>query len=150
MLLELTIRNFAIIDRLSIQFDSGLNVLTGETGAGKSIIVDALSAILGARTRADLVRAGTDQAVIEGVFELSGSPAAGAVEAWLEEQGLATEDLVLVITREIGRNGRSLAWINRRVVPLVTLQQLGNLLVDINGQHDNLSLLRAHEQLDLL
>ena len=150
MLLELTIRNFAIIDRLSIQFGPGLNVLTGETGAGKSIIVDALSAILGARTRTDLVRAGTDQAVIEGVFELNGSPAAAAIEALLEEQGLAAEDLVLVITREINRNGRSIARINRRVVPLSALQQLGNLLVDIHGQHENLSLLRAPEQLDLL
>ncbi|HEX2171627.1 MAG TPA: DNA repair protein RecN [Dehalococcoidia bacterium] len=150
MLLELTIRNYAIIDRLSIQFGPGLNVLTGETGAGKSIIVDALSTILGARTRAELVRPGTDQAIVEGVFELTGSPAAAAIQALLEDQGLAAEDLVLVITREINSSGRSIARVNRRVVPQAVLQQLGNLLVDIHGQHENLSLLRTGEQLDLL
>lgn len=150
MLLELTIRNFAIIDRLTIAFGPGLNVLTGETGAGKSIIVDALSTILGARTRADLVRPDADQAIIEGVFDLSESPAAPVVQALLDDHGLATDDAVLIITREINRTGRSIARINRRVVPQATLQSLGELLVDIHGQHDNLSLLRPAEQLDLL
>lgn len=150
MLLELTIRNFAIIDRLSIQFGPGLNVLTGETGAGKSIIVDALSTILGARTRSELVRPGADQAVVEGVFDLTGSPAAPAIQALLEEQGLAVDDPVLIITREINATGRSIGRVNRRVVSQSVLQQLGNLLVDIHGQHENLSLLRTGEQLDLL
>src|SRR5690606_17691306 len=109
MLTELRIRNFALIDRLSVRLGPGLNVLTGETGAGKSIVVGALSLLLGERASSDVVRRGEDRATIEGVFEVAEG---GDVSTWLEEQGLEAEEGSVILKREVAVEGRSRAWIN--------------------------------------
>jgi len=147
---QLTIRNFAIIDRLEIGWRPGLNVITGETGAGKSIVVDAVGALLGDRLGAEVVRTGAERAVVEGVFVLPPEtpPDLAAV---LDEFGLEAEDGVLIVTREIAAaGGRGGARVNGRAVPLAVLQQLGEQLVDIHGQSAHMALLRAREQLDYL
>lgn len=152
MLLELSIRDFAIIDRLRLDFGPGFNALTGETGAGKSIIIDALGAILGERTGAEFVRAGAASARVEGVFEV-GSLGATAIRATLAEFGLADEDSAdepLILSREITANGRSTARVNGRTVTAGTLARLGERLVDIHGQSDHLTLLRPANHIDML
>lgn len=147
---QLTIRNFAIIDRLQIDWRAGLNVITGETGAGKSILIDAVGALLGDRLGADVVRTGADRASVEGVFVLPREPAAD-LAAVLDEFGLEPEDGALIVSREIAAvGGRGGARINGRTVPLAVLQQLGERLVDIHGQSEHMALLRAREQLDYL
>ncbi len=156
MLAELYIKNFAIIDELRIRLGAGLSVLTGETGAGKSIIVDALGAALGQRVGADAVRTGADQALVEAVFELEvrGSdnpPVSSPLGALLSEHGLEAEEETLILSREINRvTGRTTARVNSRSVPLSLLQQLGQLLVDIHGQSEHLSLLRVREHVEYL
>lgn len=151
MLLALEIHEFAIIERLSLRPGPGLIVLTGETGAGKSIIVDALSALLGARIGSDCVRAGARAARVEGLFGLpsAAEPRERAL-ALLADLGVEPEDDTLVIAREWLAGGRSLARVGGRVVPLAALQQLGELLVDIHSQSEHLSLLRPSQQLALL
>ena len=149
MLLELTIRDFAIIDRLTIAWDAGLNVLSGETGAGKSIIVDAVGALLGDRLGSEVVRSGQQRASVEGVFALEG-PAAEGLRDLLLEHELLEEDGQLILAREIARTGRSVARVNGRAVPLSLLQQVGEHLVDIHGQSQHLSLLRPREHLEYL
>jgi len=157
LLTELYIRNFAIIDELRVKFGAGLNVLTGETGAGKSIIVDALGAALGQRVGAESIRTGADQALAEAVFELTaprdGESVGGesALQALLADSGLEVEDGLVILGREINRgSGRTTARINGRAVPLSVLQQAGQLLVDIHGQSEHLSLLRVREHVDYL
>jgi DNA repair protein RecN (Recombination protein N) len=161
VLLELSVRNFAIMERLTVQWGPGLNVLTGETGAGKSLLLDAVGALLGSRLGVDCIRTGADRAIIEGVFALPPDEgAAGGGEPGLAEaslaQVLAAYDLspddenVLILTREIARSGRSLCRVNGRAVPLSVLQELGRRLIDIHGQSEHLSLLRVREHLDLL
>lgn len=151
VLLALEIHEFAIIERLSVRFGPGLIVLTGETGAGKSIIVDALSALLGTRIGSDSIRTGAQAARVEGLFALPSEPTARerALEL-LGRHGVAPEDDTLVVAREWLAGGRSLARLGGRVVPLAALQQLGELLVDIHSQSEHLSLLRPSEQLGLL
>ncbi len=157
MLIELAIRDFAIIDELRVQFSPGLNVLTGETGAGKSIIVDALGATLGQRIDSDVVRTGANLATAEAVFEVDGGDDDGALvsggdlAALLSEHGLEAEDGLLVLRREINRSsGRTVGRINGRVVPVSVMQRVGQLLVDIHGQSEHLSLLRVKEHVDYL
>lgn len=152
MLAELYIKNFAIIDELRVELGKGMSVLTGETGAGKSIIVDALGAALGQRTGLEVVRTGADQAVVEAVFQLpERGPAAAALSGVLDEHGLEPEDGLLILSREFNRTtGRTAARVNGRTVPLAVLQQLGELLVDIHGQSEHLSLLRTREHIDYL
>ncbi|MFN8534914.1 MAG: DNA repair protein RecN [Dehalococcoidia bacterium] len=152
MLVELQIRDFAIVDRLAVPFASGFNVLTGETGAGKSIVIDALGAALGARTGPDVIRAGQPAARVEAAFDLSAlQPAAREqVDVLLDELGLVAEDGMLVLTREIQATGRSVARVGGRLTPVSTLQRVGELLVDVHGQGDHLSLFRPADQLDLL
>lgn len=151
MLAEITIRDFAIIDRLTISWAPGLNVLTGETGAGKSIIVDAVGALLGDRLGSEVVRAGRERAFIEGIFEVPlDEPANAALRELLTEYDLVEDDRQLILTREIARTGRSVARINGRAVPLALLQQVGEQLVDVHGQSQHLSLLRVREHLELL
>ena len=158
MLLELSVRNFAILDRLTLRWEPGLNVLTGETGAGKSIIVDAVSALMGRRMGADWVRSGADRAVVEGVFELPDEPRGGAdgsketLAAVLAEYDLLPEDEnTLILTREIARaSGRTFCRVNGRPVLLSVLQEIGQRLIDVHGQSEHLSLLRVREHLDLL
>ncbi|NOZ29226.1 MAG: DNA repair protein RecN [Chloroflexi bacterium] len=148
MLVELNIRNFAIIENLSLRFDRGLNVLTGETGAGKSIIIDAVSLLLGGRASTDFVRAGADRAEIEGHFLLG--PRAEAIHPILEAEGLEGEDDLLILAREVRRNGRNICRVNGRAVALSLLRDIGQHLVDIHGQGEHLSLLRVREHVNLL
>ncbi len=147
VLLYLNLNNFALIDNLSLDFFPGFNVLTGETGAGKSIIIGALGLILGERASAEQVRSGYEQAFIEAVF----SPPENfpAFEAVMEENGLLPAE-ELVVSREISLGGRNLCRINGRVVPLVTLKNLGAFLVDMHGQHNHQSLLKTEQHLVLL
>ncbi len=155
MLAELYIKNFAIIDELRVGLAGGLNVLTGETGAGKSIIVDALGAALGQRIGSEVVRTGADQAMVEAVFDLGETQEGGAAGRQLSEllsdHGLEPEDGLLILSREINRaSGRTAARVNGRSVPLSIMQQLGELLVDIHGQSEHLSLLRVREHIGYL
>jgi DNA repair protein RecN (Recombination protein N) len=150
VLSQLTIRNFAIVDRLEIEWHAGLNVITGETGAGKSILIDAVGALLGDRLGPDVVRSGANRALIEGVFTLTPDPDP-SLKAVLDEYGLEPEDGALIVSRDIaGSGGRGGARINGRAVPLSVLQELGELLVDIHGQSEHMALLRPREQLDYL
>ena len=149
MLAELAIRNFAIIDELQLQFDDGMNALTGETGAGKSIIIDALGAVLGERVGSEVVRTGAAAATTEAVFDLTGRDAS-EIAALLEELGIEGEDGTLILSRQIAAGGRSSARINGRPVTVGALNQLGALLIDIHGQSDHLKLLQSSAQLDAL
>lgn len=150
MLSELTIHNFAIIDRLHLRFGQGFNVLTGETGAGKSIIIDAVSLLLGGRADVEVIRAGADQATIEGIFVLDEETQA-IVNPLLERDGLEGDDpAILNLAREIRREGRSICRVNGRAVALKLLEGIGQYLVDIHGQSEHLSLLRVREHVDLL
>jgi DNA repair protein RecN (Recombination protein N) len=146
----LSIRNFAIIDRLDIEWHPGLNVITGETGAGKSILIDTVGALLGDRLGPEVVRTGADRALIEGVFVL-GPDQVGELEVVLDEYGLHPEDGALIISREIaGSGGRGGARMNGRSLPLSVLEELGERLVDIHGQSQHMALLRSREQLEYL
>ncbi|MGI8967972.1 MAG: DNA repair protein RecN [Chloroflexota bacterium] len=149
MLTELTIENFAIIERLHVRFDAGFTVLTGETGAGKSIIIDALQAALGARVTSDIVRAGAPHAAVEAVFAPEPSSVADLIHPVLGEYGVEPDD-VLILRREMNVAGRGTGRINGRAVPLSALLAVGALLVDIHGQSDHLSILRRDRQLDIL
>jgi DNA repair protein RecN (Recombination protein N) len=147
MLSELRIRNFALIDKLSVQLGPGLNVLTGETGAGKSIIVGALSLLLGERASSEVVRAGEDRASIEGVFEVEGRD---DVARLLDERGIDADAGVLVLKREVAAEGRSRAWVNGTPATATLLGELGRMLVDLHGQHEHQTLLRRDEQRAIL
>jgi DNA repair protein RecN (Recombination protein N) len=145
VLRELHIENFALIQELTVFFGDGLNILTGETGAGKSIIIDALNQVLGERASAELVRTGSSQAVITAVVDVN-----DAVAAYLEEQGLgAAEQGRVILQREIYSNGKSQARIDGRPVTVALLKEVGSLLVEIHGQHEHQSLLDegAHIQM---
>jgi DNA repair protein RecN (Recombination protein N) len=149
MLEQLRIRNFAIIDQLELTWQPGLTVITGETGAGKSIIIDAVGALLGDRLGPEVVRGGADKALIEGIFVL-GEPGPELTNV-LDEYGLEPEDGALIVSREVaGGGGRGGARINGRTVPLAVLQELGEQLVDVHGQSQHMALLRTREQLDYL
>ncbi|MEX2584287.1 MAG: DNA repair protein RecN [Gemmatimonadota bacterium] len=147
MLSELRIRNFALIDNLTVRLGPGLNVLTGETGAGKSIVVGALSLLLGERASADVVRAGSDRASVEGVFETDGR---ADLHAWLEEHGVEPDEGVLILKREVALEGRNRAWINGSPTTASLLGELGGLLVSMHGQHEHQTLLRSDEQRSIL
>ncbi len=151
MLSEITIKDFAIIDRLTLQFAPGFNVLTGETGAGKSIILDAVSLLLGGRASADAVRSGEQVAIVEGVFVLLEGPVREAVIAILDREELEGDAPdVVVLARELRRNGRNVCRVNGRTVSLNLLQEIGEGLVDIHGQSEHLSLLKPASHLGLL
>ncbi len=153
MLVELQIRDFAIIDQLNLRLEPGLNVLTGETGAGKSIVVDALGSLMGARLGSENIRAGTDMALIEGVVELAPAWLAEngeVLRSLLEENGLRLEGDTIIITRELHRGGRNVARIDGRVIQLRVLQQVGHLLLDIHGQGEQQLLTRVGLHRDLL
>jgi DNA repair protein RecN (Recombination protein N) len=150
VLSQLTIRNFAIVDHLQIDWHPGLNVITGETGAGKSIVIDAVGALLGDRLHPDVVRSGAQRALIEGVFSVL-MHERPELQNVLDEYGLEPEDGALIVTREVaGGGGRGGSRVNGRTVPLSVLQQFGELLVDIHGQSEHMALLRGREQLDYL
>ena len=149
MLVELSIQNIAIIDRLRVTFEPTLNALTGETGAGKSIIIDALGAVVGGRTSPDMLRSGEERARIEAVFDVTdhNDPALRAV---LDEAGIEHEDGTLILSRDLQSNGRSVARINGQTVTVGLLGRVGERLVDIHGQSAHLSLLRPATHLDFL
>ncbi len=149
MLEELRIRDFAIIDDLTLQFTSGLVVFTGETGAGKSIILDALGAILGARVDTTSVRKGADRAIVEGFFRLEG-PEREFINDLLDREGLLEEPDRLWLGREIRAEGRTIARVNGRTVSLSVQSEIGEALVDVHGQSDHLSLLKVRNHRDLL
>ena len=140
MLLSLNVRNFVIVDALALDFSPGFTVLTGETGAGKSIILDALGLLLGDRAEGSLVREGADRAEISGEFDLAHRP---ELEAWLAENALEGDDGLLLIRRLVDRNGRSKALINGQPATLAQLREIGEYLVDIHGQHAHQSLMRS-------
>lgn len=146
MLRRLHVRNFAIIDEIEVDFAAGMTVLTGETGAGKSILVDALGLVLGERGGAGLVRTASKRAEFSADFDLAGQPDA---TAWLAEQSLDMDDECL-LRRVIGEDGRSRAFINGNAVPLQSLKALGEKLLDIHGQHFHQSLGRRDVQRSLL
>jgi DNA repair protein RecN (Recombination protein N) len=147
MLIELRIRNLAVIDAVTLPLERGLNVLTGETGAGKSLIVGALSFLLGERAASDRVRAGADRAAVEGVFEVSDD---ASLAAMLDERGIDVEDGQVVLKREVFAAGRSRAWVNASPVTAGVLAEIGYRLVNIHGQHESRQLLDADAQRDLL
>ncbi len=150
MLSELTIRDFAIIDELHLRFAPGFNVLTGETGAGKSIIVDAVSLVLGGRADMEFVRSGAPQATVEAVFALD-AEAQAVLGPLLEQDGLEGDDpALLLLAREVRREGRNVCRVNGRAVSLKVLSGVGQFLVDIHGQTEHLSLMRVGEHVDLL
>lgn len=153
MLHELHIRNFAIIDDLHLRFAPGLNILTGETGAGKSIIIDAVGLLLGDRALAESVRFGADRAEIEATFQLTpDNEITAEVRALVEAEGLDDPDNLtwLVLAREVRRNGRNVTRVNGRAVSLQILSELTARLVDIHGQGEHLSLLRPKTHIFLL
>lgn len=148
MLQELRITHFALIDELELSFYPGMNVLTGETGAGKSILIDALGQVLGERTDLSNIRSDADSSVVEALFDITNNK---KLQNMLRESGLAEENQSeLLIRREITKSGRSRAWINGNITTLNWLQQFGTELVDIHGQHQHQSLLKPIKQLDLI
>lgn len=140
MLKQLRIRNFAIIDNLELEFSGGLNALTGETGAGKSIIIGALGILLGQRAYAEMIRSGQDSAIVEAVFDVRLNNAPSGIDA---SKGIT-------IKREVQRGGRTKAFVNNEPVTIQTLAEIGNSIVDIHGQHDHQSLLSPDNQLEIL
>jgi DNA repair protein RecN (Recombination protein N) len=149
MLTELRIQNFAIIDKLDLKFAAGLVILTGETGAGKSIILDAITMLIGGRAEATLIRTDAEQAFVEGVFKLKGA-ARAAVHEVLKREELMDDPDYVTLTREVRREGRSVARVNGRTVGVSLLKELGAALVDIHGQSEHLSLLDPRAHLGLL
>jgi DNA repair protein RecN (Recombination protein N) len=143
MLTELRIRNFAIIESLVLPLGPGFNVLTGETGAGKSIVVGALSLLLGERATADVVRTGADRASVEGVFDVGDRP---DMRDLLDARGIELDDALVVLKREVSSAGRTRAWINGSTVTAGALAEVGRRLVDLHGQHEAQSLLQPDSQ----
>ena len=146
MLLEISIKNFAIIESISLNFEQGMTVLTGETGAGKSIIIDAMNMMLGARATTEVIRHGAPKAEIEGLFSIENNR---ALEEIFDEQGLELSDEI-IIRREILQNGRSISRVNGQMVNLSVLRTIGQQLVDIHGQHDQEELMRPHRHIQML
>lgn len=149
MLSELRIQNFAIIDKLDLRPGAGLVILTGETGAGKSIILDAVDMLVGGRADATVVRTDAEAALVEGVFSLKG-PAKEAVNLVLQREDLLDDPNFVTLTREVRREGRNVARVNGRTVAVTLLKEIGSSLVDIHGQSEHLSLLDPHAHLGLL
>ena len=147
MLAELTLENFAVIEQARVRFGSGLNLLTGETGSGKSIVVDALGLLLGGRASTEMIRTGATQARVSGVFEVE---AAGGLTGLLDEAGIAIEDGEILVEREIQGSGKSRAYVGNRPVTVSLLKSLAPYLADIHGQHDQYDLFSPQLQLAML
>lgn len=158
MIQELIIRNYALIDQLKVEFAPGLNILTGETGAGKSIILDAIGLVLGERGSPDLVKSGCSQAVVEAAIDIAENPAISdlisdlgfVAEADETDEADEADSETLILERQISANGKSRCHINGRLATLSALKEIGDLLVDIHGQHEHQSLFRVEKHLDLL
>jgi DNA repair protein RecN (Recombination protein N) len=147
MLVELRIRDYAVVEDLTLELGPGLNALTGETGAGKSIIVGALSLLLGERASSSVVRTGTARATVEAVFDVGGMP---ALATRLEDLGFRAEEDLLILRREVAAEGRNRAWVNGSPTTAGIVGELGAALVDLHGQHEHQSLLRQRDQRTIL
>ena len=147
MLLELTIKNIALIESLRVEFARGFNVLTGETGAGKSIVVDSINLALGGRADRDLIRTGAEKASVQALFDISGNEKA---LAFIHDQDIEAEDGLIAIRRELSREGRNICRVQDVVVPLSTLKQLTVHLMDIHGQHEHQALMNPARHMDFL
>src|SRR5262245_44827508 len=147
MLIHLQIRDFAIIDAVELELAGGLTALTGETGAGKSIVVDAVMLATGGRASAEALRHGADRAEITATFDVTGDT---AVRRWLEEQSVEAEGGEVVLRRVIGADGRSRQYVNGQTLPAQAVRELGELLIDIHGQQEFQSLVRRGAQRELL
>ncbi|RHM54187.1 DNA repair protein RecN [Mitsuokella sp. AF33-22] len=148
MLKTLTVWNFALLEHVQVEFGPGLNILTGETGAGKSILIDSLGAVLGHRVSADNIRSGCDWLRVEAVFSLDEESL--GLHEFLTQQAIDDSENMLIVTRQVTQNGRSTALVNGCHVTLATLKRIGSFLVDIHGQNENLALLKEESQLHLL
>lgn len=147
MLQELTIKNFAIISSLHLTFTNGMTALTGETGAGKSIIIDAVSLLAGARSSIEYIRQGSDHCLLEGIFDL---PKQVEFEELVEELGIYTEENILIVQRDMNISGKNICRINGRTVTLANLRKIGQYIVDIQGQNDHQELMNPDSHLRLL
>ncbi|HIZ53503.1 MAG TPA: DNA repair protein RecN [Candidatus Enterococcus avicola] len=147
MLLEMTIKNFAIIPYLNIRFQQGMTALTGETGAGKSIIIDAMGLLAGGRGSSDYIRHGEDKCLLEGLFEW---PVHSEFPSLMEELGIDTSESFLVLQRDMSRSGKNICRVNGRIVTLVNLRRVGMYLVDIQGQNEHQELLQPEKHLSLM
>lgn len=147
MLLELTIRNIALIESLCIEFAQGFNVLTGETGSGKSIVVDCVNLVLGGRADRDFVRTGAEKGSVQALFDIAGNERA---KRFADELGIDCSDGMIAVSREISRSGRNICRISGLIVPLSTLKQLMSTLLDIHGQHVHQSLLSPMMHIEFL
>jgi DNA repair protein RecN (Recombination protein N) len=147
MLREIRVRNFAVIESATVEFARGLNVLTGETGAGKSMLIDAILLVRGARAQTDVIRSDADTATVEARFEITARSTAAAI---LDEAGIAAGDGELLVRRELARSGRHRAFVNDSPVTVGLLERLGDHLVEVHGQHEHHRLLEPARQLDLL
>jgi DNA repair protein RecN (Recombination protein N) len=146
VLKSLLIKNYALIEEVEVEFESGLNIITGETGAGKSILIDALGLVLGERANSEIIRKGAEKAVVEAIFGISSN---SKVKSILRQEDLEV-DGDLILRREISAKGHNRCFINDTPVSLAMLQAVGDLLVDLHGQHDHQSLLRTETHIDLL
>ena len=147
MLVELTVENYAVVDRLRVRFHAGLNLLTGETGSGKSIVVDALGLLLGGRASVEMIRSGEDRARVAGIFEVGDDR---AVRALLDQAGIDIEDGDLLIEREVLAGGKSRAFVANRPATAALLRDLAPHLGDIHGQHDQQLLFSPETQREML
>ena len=147
MLTSLQVHNFALIEDVCIDFTPGFNVFTGETGAGKSILIDAFGITLGSRASLDYIRKGTDSCWVQAVFDIEGLP---KVAKLLAEMDIENQESTLFMRRKLFANGKSQAFVNDRQVPASFLSKLGEALVDIHGQHENQALLRPNVPLEII
>ena len=147
MLNRLAIRDFVIVDQLDLEFSSGFSALTGETGAGKSILLDALGLVLGGRAEPDMIRTGSTRAEVVAEFDVAPE---SALHAWLEEAGLSVPEGGILLRRVIEANGRSKAWVNGTPVTQAQMRAAAEGLADIHGQHAHHALMRAEAQRQLL
>jgi DNA repair protein RecN (Recombination protein N) len=147
MLVELRLENYAVIDNMAVEFAPGLNLLTGETGAGKSILIDALSLLLGEKASSDIIRSGAEKAVISAVFEVEGGK---SVEQVLETNGLDSEDASLILRREIAGGGKGRVFVNNQPATVAVLRQLAPYLGSIHAQNESLLSFDAAAHLELL
>ena len=146
MIQELRIKNFVLVEEMSLKFDRGLNVLTGETGAGKSILIDALSGVLGEKMSTDMIRTGFEKSALEGVFDIGGLP---QVRAILDESGIDCDDDTLVLKRELFSSGKGRCFANATPIPITRLKEISDYLVDIHGQneHQNIARIAKHREI---
>jgi DNA repair protein RecN (Recombination protein N) len=147
MLLELKINNFILIDELKLKFNRGLNILTGETGAGKSILIDALSGVLGEKMTTDMIRSGNERAILEGSFDISNLP---QVKTILDESGIDYDNDILVQRRELYSSGKGRCFSNSTQIPIAKLKEISEYLVDIHGQNEHQSIVKTSRHRELL